>query len=275
MAIVHCRDCEILRNEKMGEGIFHLSLHFPEIARKANPGQFVMIRIEDKKTDPLLPRPMSIGGTGKYGEIDIFYRIHGRGSQVLSEKKKGMRVYVFGPLGRGFDFLNKSAETPQFILIAGGMGFPPLLFLIQKLKEEKLNVRNKVFLGTKSRGELVSIDRFKEFGIKPFVSTEDGSEGEKGLVTDFFLRHIKESDLIDTYMFACGPRGMLIRVAEIAKYKKIPCQVSLEERMACGMGVCRGCVVKVKLKSEDGKIKRVYKDTCVEGPVFEAEEILW
>lgn len=222
----------------------------------AKPGQFLEIKISDGY-EPLLRRPFSIHRRrGK--DIEIIYRIAGRGTEILSQRKVGEYLNVIGPLGNGFSIL----DSQPSILVAGGMGVAPLVFLAEKLAKSK----TLVLLGAKTKRQILCEKEFRDLGCEVKVATDDGSRGFKGKVTDL-LKHLLPtlSSQLST-IYACGPKLMLKEIALISKQYNIPAQVSLEEHMACGIGACLGCVVKTK----DG-----FKRVCKEGPVFNADEIVW
>ncbi len=215
------------------------------------PGQFVMLQVNDS-CDPFLRRPLGILG-GDSRRLELLYRIKGRGTRMLSQKKPGSQLEVLGPLGKGFSIPDPDRHN---IYIAGGTGIPPITALAERFPAGCL------IAGYRSQDEASLVERIREIvGIKCFIVTEDGSLGEKGLVTDMLNR----LPLVEK-IYACGPMAMLRVVADYAVNQGIDCEVSLEERMGCGFGVCSGCAVM----TESG-VKRVCKD----GPVFNAGEIVW
>ncbi|MCX5686510.1 MAG: dihydroorotate dehydrogenase electron transfer subunit [Candidatus Omnitrophica bacterium] len=253
--------CGISENEKIAQSFYKMRVESLYLARNSKPGQFIEVQCSDG-IEPLLRRPLGVHRILKNG-IDLLYEVVGKGTAMLSEKKAGEEIDLIGPLGNGF-MLNEKT-----ILVAGGIGIAPLLALAEQLaysKKQKIHV----FIGAKTKEHIICAEDFKKIGCDVSVSTEDGSRGYKGLVTNL-LNKLFDDETIkpsnDTTIYACGPVGMLKTVARIAKTNQIPCQVSLEERMACGVGVCLGCPVKVK----GGE----YKMVCKDGPVFNAEEIAW
>lgn len=227
----------------------------PEIANEAKPGQFVMVRCGDHT----LPRPISINQVDNNG-IGLFFAVlsDGKGTKWLSERKKGEAVELFGPLGNGFEI---NSTSHSLLLVAGGMGIAPLLFLAQVATEKGLSVT--LLYGT-AGGE-----RYSENLLPPKVelvsATEDGSVGYRGLVTDLIPKYAGKADQI----FACGPmpmyRNMWLKKKEL-KLEGKSVQVSLEVRMGCGTGVCYGCTIKTK---------KGLKQVCADGPVFDLDEVLW
>ena len=212
--------------------------------------------------DPLLRRPFSICGVN--GDVVlILYRVVGRGTAILSGKKTGDHLSVLGPLGNGFE---PPGKTDRPVLVAGGMGIAPLIFLSLELAR-----KDQCFLaGYGVSSEVVSLDQLGIVGLSPTIATEDGSEGHHGRVTKLLesvLATMKEKDAI---IFTCGPQPMLKAVSQIALVQNIPCQVSLESNMACGLGACQGCAVK----NVPGAAKP-YAHVCQNGPVFEAKSLDW
>ncbi len=297
---------KVLANRKIAPLQYSLILEAPTIAREIRPGQFLHIRCSDT-LDPLLRRPFSIHRLGRR-TVEILYKVVGRGSEILSKRKTGEYIDVIGPLGNGFDLrqiTNRAASTgkrtplagrhqPQIaILVAGGMGVAPLVALAGELMKlrtrESTSSRNAekvgiyALIGAKTRNQVLCEREFKGLGCRALVSTNDGSQGRKGLVTDIledFLCTIRY--LLNANIYACGPEPMLKRVSRLARRHNLRCQVSLEERMACGIGVCLGCPVKVKrncaapaLPAREGAGRHEYKMVCKDGPVFDSEEIVW
>ena len=235
------------------------------IASQAQPGQFVMIR-PSKFGEPLLPRPFSIHRVqGNY--IELLFKVVGQGTRQLADLKKGDLLEVRGPLGRGFAF-NKNQDP---VLVAGGMGVAPLLFLTETWKRFPMKSPKespRLFIGARSKEELLCLKEFEQAGVEIFPATEDGSYGEKGLVTRQLFKTIKKPSP-HLALFVCGPNPMLKAVRSWAVQKGISCQLSLETLMACGLGACLGCVVA---KKEGTGFS--YVNVCQEGPVFEAHEVL-
>lgn len=245
----------------------------PKIAQQAYPGQFADIRLSDN-FEPLLRRPFSIhkvmGKGRRPWAIEILYEVVGKGSAVLSRKKAGEYLDVIGPLGNGFDCNSQFAKSHLAILVAGGMGVAPLVFLAEKLTERKTRKQTKrktiVLIGAKTKKMLICEKEFKNLGCEVKISTDDGSSGFKGTVTELlkYQQSTVNSELLTIY--ACGPRPMLKEISRISAAYNIPAEISLEEHMACGIGACLGCVVNTKSG---------FKRVCKEGPVFDADEIIW
>ena len=258
---------KIISNQRFSGNFWHLEFESGLIARQAVAGQFVNIRVADA-LEPLLRRPISIHSV-KAPKVKIIYEIVGKGTQILSGRKPGEFLDILGPLGNGFDYprpLVKSTQAKN-ILVAGGMGVAPLVFLADKLMKLKTcNPKSEtiVLIGAKTKEQILCRQEFIALGCTVKLATDDGSLGFKGRVTDLLsilLEQVKPGRL-----FACGPHLMLKAVARIALENKIPSQLSLEEHMACGMGACLGCVVSTKTG---------YKSVCKDGPVFSSEELIW
>jgi len=247
---------KILSNKKIIPGYYKISLDAPEIAREAKPGQFVHIRVKDGY-DPLLRRPFSIHKS-RDRRIEILYKVVGRGTKFLSEEKRGRRIDILGPLGQGF---KKKADFKRTILVAGGIGVAPLYFLAEKLAGNNV----LVLLGTETKEKILCLEDFRNLSIKVEIATEDGSQGYKGLVSDLLLHFLQKSPQVNL-ICACGPIPMLKKIAQLSLRYKIPCRVSLEQMMGCGIGACLGCIIK----GQDG-----YLRVCRDGPVFDAQQILW
>jgi dihydroorotate dehydrogenase electron transfer subunit len=240
-----------------------LTLEAPEISQKAEPGQFIMIRVSDLSY-PLLRRPFSVH-FAQENCLEIFFSAEGLGTILLSQKREGDALDILGPLGKGFQ-LKKAFQNEETALIGGGRGIAPLYFLAHKLRSLEASVR--IFYGGKTQSDLPLNERFKGHDFDVLCSTDDGSFGFKGLVTNLFKAECGES--LPTQIFACGPDPMMEDIANFALEKEIPAQFSLESVMGCGFGACWGCVKKIK--NEDGE---EWIKVCEEGPVFPAERIIW
>ena len=238
---------------QLAEGIYDLRLAAGEIAAQAVPGQFVSLYSKDGSR--LLPRPISLCGIDKEkGELRLVYRVAGKGTAEFSGMRTGMQLKVVGPLGNGFPKKEKKA-----FLIGGGIGIPPMLELAKELDCEK-----QMVLGF--RDELFLLEDFRNRG-QIYIATEDGSAGTEGNVLDAIRENGLDADII----YACGPTPMLRAIKEYAAEQNIECWISMEERMACGIGACLACVCKSKEKDAHSNVKN--KRICKEGPVFLAQEV--
>jgi dihydroorotate dehydrogenase electron transfer subunit len=251
---------KIISNARLSGNYWHLEFESGLIAKHAVAGQFVNIRVADGLA-PLLRRPISIHAV-KASKIKLIYEIIGKGTQVLSTRKPGEFLDIIGPLGNGFNYRYLLAKSKKIknILVAGGLGVAPLVFLAEKLKK----IKPLVLIGAKTKNEILCAREFKALGCELKLATDDGSLGFKGKVTD--LLKIILDQIEPAQVFSCGPRPMLKAVAKIVGEHKINAQFSLEEHMACGTGACLGCVVATKAG---------YKTVCKDGPVFSSEELVW
>lgn len=204
-----------------------------------------------------LRRPFGIAGL-REGQVDIFYKVVGRGTRALSNAKVDAAIDVLGPCGNGFKI---PSEIKAAVLVAGGYGIAPLCGLAKRLRGIDIHL----YCGGKSQGDLFLVDEFTSAGAVVKLATEDGTAGERGMVTDLFERDL--DSLKGCAIFACGPEGLLKKVAALSIINNIPAQISMEAYMACGIGVCQGCVCE----DSSGEYVRV----CREGPVFYANELKW
>lgn len=254
--------CKLLRKEWLTSKIVRLRIANESLARLTHPGQFVNIKVSDVYI-PLLRRPFSIHRVHRQeGWFEILFQVIGKGTELLADFRVNEELDILGPLGNNFDIPN---NCDRAILIGGGLGIAPLLFLAQELKEKR--VSSFLFYGNRSKEAFCCVDDFENLNIQNFLATEDGSLGFKGRVTDLFLTKREMFEADGTMIYACGPNPMLHKVKEIAEQFKIPCQVSLETMMACGFGVCLGCVVNSTSSADP------YKYVCKDGPVFYSTEI--
>jgi len=261
LRIVWDQDTEIVWNRRVADGTYFMALRSPEISAAARAGQFVMIRTGEAM-DPLLRRPFSICGS-EDGLVQFLYRVVGRGTRLLSDRREGESLAVLGPLGRGFEIPGKDQRS---ILTAGGMGIAPLLFLARCLASE----RTSFLVGFGSAGQVIRAEPTGPLNIPIGMATDDGSAGHHGLVTDLLEDALDRRDGERATVFACGPLPMLKAVAAITRARRVPCQVSLEAAMACGLGACQGCAVKAAAGQG-----RTYWHVCQDGPVFDAIHLDW
>ena len=245
----------IVSQQCIGTDIYDMVLSFPKGAKEARPGQFIAMYCEDGTK--LLPRPISICGIdAEAGTLRVVYRIAGEGTRLFSQMKAGDSLEVMGPLGNGFTMKDKKA-----IIVGGGIGIPPMLELTKQLDCEKT-----VVLGY--RDELFLKEEF-EACADVAVATEDGSTGTKGTVIDA----IEAAQVSGEIIYACGPMPMLKALAEYADVHGMEAQISLEERMACGIGACLGCICKTKEKDHHTNVNNTR--ICKDGPVFDAKEVVF
>jgi dihydroorotate dehydrogenase electron transfer subunit len=285
----------VTENKQLAKNHYLITLHPLKRITKPEPGQFFMLSA-DNSLDPLLKRPFSLH-RWLGPDFQILYRIVGKATEILKEQKKGDVLEIMGPLGNGFPLI-KRHDKP--ILIGGGLGIAPIFAFAETIADKK----PLFFIGAKTKKELLCVDELKSIGINPIISTDNGTLGRKGRITDvlrdFLSRYVSTeqfdpeltaeglaegSSLPDLVpcptdgtrvrsgagltrycLYACGPKLMLRELSDITKKYGLRAYVALEENMACGIGACLSCVVNTK----EG-LKRV----CKEGPVFPIEEIIW
>ncbi|MFC1883142.1 dihydroorotate dehydrogenase electron transfer subunit [Thermodesulfobacteriota bacterium] len=252
----------IIFNKKVASGTFLMGIRSEEMAVEARPGQFVMIRVRSG-IDPLLRRPFSICAVRGGDLLLILYRVVGKGTRIMSEAGKGEKISILGPLGRGFELPEKGGDS---LLISGGIGVAPLVFLSRVMKKDS----PAFLMGYRSSNELVLLEEVGLSGENIHISTDDGTAGYHGFVTGLLARYLRESKKKPSGIFVCGPLPMMKKAVEISANRGIPCQVSLESSMACGIGACQGCAVK----SAHGQPKE-YLHVCQDGPVFDAAGLNW
>lgn len=265
---------KILNHRELVPDYYQMTLEAPEIAQEAKPGQFIHVRVSEG-FDPLLRRPLSIHRVRGQrvedkGQIEILYKVVGKGTELLSKKEPGEKLDVLGPLGNGFKIGEKGEgrRDERVLLIAGGIGVAPLMFLCEELLIPHPSSLITILLGAKTKEEILCEKDFKELGTEVKVATDDGSYGHKGPITDLLPT---ASYLLPT-IYACGPTPMLKEVARFAKEHNLPTQISLGSHMACGVGACLGCARKIKAKGQDSER---FIQICIKGPVFEADEVVW
>jgi len=253
-------------NKKIGPLYYQIGLDCPEGYHNAQPGQFVMVHLTGQ-IDPLLGRPFSIHRLIRPSQrtegIELLYKVVGEGTRRLSGLVPGDELDVLGPLGQGFRL---KAAWRHVYMVAGGIGVAPMVFLAETLKHLHGDDRQQqLFLGGRSKADLLCVDAFQTLGVKVRISTDDGSAGDHGLVIQTLQTYLQggRPDAI----LACGPMPMLRSVAGIAAEQGIHCQVSLETIMACGMGACLGCA----FESQAGDNR--YLHVCMDGPVFDAARV--
>ena len=248
--------CIVISQDCIAKDIYSLWLKTDKIAAQARPGQFVSVYCNDG--GHLLPRPISLCEINQEkGTLRLVYRVVGKGTEMFAALKAGDSVEVLGPLGNGFSM--EEAEGKRVFLIGGGIGVPPMLETAKQLKGEPVLVMGY-------RDELFLTDEMKKAG-ELVIATEDGSAGTKGNVLDA----IRENDLKADMIFACGPKPMLRALKAYGLENNIPCYVSMEERMACGVGACLGCVCQSTEVDDHSQVKN--KRVCKDGPVFLSTEV--
>lgn len=253
---MHIVDCLVKSNEKIVETIYKMELKSEKIAKDSVAGQFLHIKVNNCDT-PLLRRPISINEIRKEDNtIIIYYKVVGKGTEILSEVKAGSEINAVGPLGTGFDINQKDKKIG---IIGGGIGLAPLIEIGKALKDT-----NEIHSFIGFNDDTYLVNEFEDFSNSVGISTVSGREGYNGYIVDVLEKYLKENQL--DIIYTCGPTPMLKKVVEIAEKNNIKCQVSLEERMACGIGACLGC----SIETTDGKMKKV----CADGPVFWSDEVI-
>ncbi len=264
----------VLSNTEVSPGYFRMRMTAPPELAATRPGQFVMVKVRDA-IDPLLRRPFGIfdlgvapaeyAGVGAVTYLEMLYRVVGKGTAMLSTLHHGDQLDILGPLGKGFEPGDPAEEK---VLVGGGVGLAPLYYLAKELVR---NSRVRLFIGGRTKEDVLCVTEFERLGVETYVATDDGTLGASGFVTEVMERHLGEERRAKT-LFACGPMPMLQAVADIARRHSLPCQVSLEAYMACGMGACLGCVVKGSGHEEH---RPDYRCVCKDGPVFDFRELQW
>ena len=261
------RKARVVWNRPQGAGYYRMGFVCEGQVRNAHPGQFLMVRLEGQQS-PLLRRPFSIHQVivenGRITGFEILYKVVGEGTGLLAKAGQGDGIDVLGPLGRGFT-IDPRQET--IFYVAGGIGVAPFVFLADRMSAAGLDMsRVTLFIGGRTKEDLLCVQDFTTMGLSLELSTDDGSRGRPGLVTELFSEAIRVSrpDMV----YACGPLPMLREVMAIAARRDLPCQVSIETMMACGMGACLGCAVADRNQDD------AYRHACLDGPVFDADEIL-
>jgi dihydroorotate dehydrogenase electron transfer subunit len=262
----------VLRNVDLGGGNWLLEFEAGDVSREMLPAQFFMIGVPG--SDILLRRPFSVCGLpgtftdGRPGAVQILYRVYGRGTTLLASLAPGALIHVLGPLGRGFT--PPASPDAKIVLVAGGIGCAPFPAFLDALRRDGRQAA--MIYGARSSDELALLAWFRERCTSVTVATDDGSEGARGFVT------VPLGDLLsrpgggDLHLYACGPTPMLKAVAKAALAAGVPCDLALEAPMACGFGVCLGCVVPTR---EGTGAPVAYERVCVDGPVMPAERLAW
>jgi dihydroorotate dehydrogenase electron transfer subunit len=262
----------VIKNERIKSLYFILGIYCPPIANQIKPGQFLMLRVSEDNS-PILRRPFSVYKSypdghpekRKKGSLFILYKKVGKGTQKMTTFQRDEKLDLIGPLGNGFSF-PALPSSANIVLIGGGVGILSLYPLTRDLKGKELSV----FIGGRTRDDILCVEDFKKVKSIISIATEDGSLGFHGTVVDLFSSQMKAfKKNKKCYVYACGPMAMLEALARLVKPKGFICQASLEARMGCGFGACWGCVVKTN------DPKTPYQRVCKEGPVFSLEDIVW
>jgi dihydroorotate dehydrogenase electron transfer subunit len=251
---------------------FVLELDGAEIAADCSAGQFVMTTVGEDGA-PLLRRPMAIyrirrDDAGQVTGFSILVEVVGLGTGMLQQRQPGDILHVLGPLGTAFQMPAPGVPASEHLLVMGGVGAAPFPLLAERLLAEGHVVR--AFIGARTAELLLCVEDFEELGVPVELSTDDGTRGYHGLVTDTLDRHLRQRGEGPATLYACGPVPMMRAVDQIARRDDLPLQVSFEAPMACGLGACLSCVIKLR----DGE-GWSYRRVCKEGPVFDSREVIW
>ena len=251
---------KLIKKEEIIKDVFKFSVEANEMVKTAKPGNFIEIRVNDQ-TEPFLRRPISIYNMNKEaGILEFIFQIKGNGTNLLSKKQIGDKIDILGPLGNG---TFKFEKYNNIAIIGGGIGIFPLYELAKEAKAQGKKV--STYLGFRNKDLVMLEKEFKEVSDKLVITTDDGSYAEKGFAIDYLKK-----DIENHCIYACGPLPMLKAVQKYAIENNINCQISLEEKMGCGLGVCLGCAVK---KASSPKDNPEYFHVCKGGPVFNAKDV--
>lgn len=258
-----------LTNEAVAEDFYLARLEAPYIAARIEPGQFVNIEVSTS-VFPLLRIPLSVCAVNSdAGIIDILYEDMGSKTRLLSQCGPGDKTRCLGPLGKGFAIPSAGSRA---ILVGGGIGVPPMLYWGLTLGQRNCPVT--LLVGARSRGKHLPDHLLAPAAAVVRRATDDGSLGHAGLVTDLLRDELLGEG--DCTVYCCGPHGMMQAVAAVCREFQVPCQVSLEEYMACGIGICVGCAVELEGEDEISSSDYTrYGRVCVDGPVFDAQKVKW
>ncbi len=258
---------DLLANDEVAEDFYLARLRAPHIAVEAEPGQFVNVEVSAGYS-PLLRMPLSVCAVDEVaGTVDLLYEAVGPKSRALSLRRSGEHVRCLGPLGKGFAPPEIGAKT---VLVGGGIGVPPMMFWGRSLLQQGFEVC--LVVGARSAAKHLPDELLHDAVPRVRRASDDGSLGHHGLVTDLLREELAEGG--SYAVFTCGPHAMMAAVVSICLEGDVPCQVSLEEYMACGIGICVGCTVRVE-QVEGASAYADYSRICVDGPVFDAKRISW
>jgi len=246
--------CEVVDNEKLGDNIFYIAVVAGRLAEESRAGQFLHIKCGESR---LLRRPISISSV-RGDSIEFVFEVKGDGTRWLAGREPGQNLDIIGPLGKGFSF-----PDGNIVVVGGGMGTPPMLFAAESARSGVTAI-----LGFRESARVIMVDEFEKVCDEVHVTTEDGSAGSRGLVTAPLEKLLAAGGF--AAVMSCGQIGMQGAVAQLCHRYGVPCQVSLEERMGCGVGACLVCACATVSGGEE-RMSRV----CADGPVFNAEEVVW
>lgn len=254
---------KLIEKKQLTKDIFHFKVKADEIVKQSKPGNFIEIRVTDQ-TEPFLRRPISIYNLDKEkGILEFIFQVKGKGTEILAQKNEGENIDIIGPLGFG---TFKLENYTNIAVIGGGIGIFPLYELAKQAKNNLIKVNT--YLGFRNKEYVILEEEFKKVSDNLVITTDDGSYKEKGFAIDFLSEDIKNNKI--DCIYACGPLPMLKAIKKLAEEKEIDCQISLEEKMGCGLGVCLGCAVKTAKSPADAP---EYYHVCKGGPVFQAKDV--
>ncbi|MBE6427397.1 MAG: dihydroorotate dehydrogenase electron transfer subunit [Planctomycetaceae bacterium] len=271
---------KIIRNEAVGDQIWRIRIASKEIARTVKPGQFCMLRLPGFHA-PLLGRPLAIFRADS-DSIDVVYAVVGKGTELMAKFVPGQDIEIWGPLGNGFPLNSDKTQWPtRPLLVAGGIGQTPMFLLAQAFLNESRTEKVTLLWGGRDKAHLACLEDFEELAaqfpgrLEILNATDDGSYAHHGFVTELEKEQLDSGEFTseNSCVYSCGPEPMLKKVAELAQNASLTCWVSLETPMACGMGICFTCITKCKDKNAPEGWD--YCRTCTEGPVFNAEKLVW
>jgi dihydroorotate dehydrogenase electron transfer subunit len=262
----------VVKNKEICAGHFLLKVKLPESFKTPMPGQFVMLR-ETGRIDPLLGRPFGVYNferSENEAGVEILYKVVGKGTLLLSRLREGDFVELLGPYGRAFDVY---PEAGRVVFICGGIGVAPITYLALHYRRQvgARNVNLVCYYGASTAENLVGIGKLKDICGKVFISTDDGSSGYQGMITEKFAEDVSSYEPGTSQIYACGPRPMLKQIRELLAENPVSCQILMEERMACGVGACLGCTVLLN----DVEKMEAHARACIDGPVFNIRDIRW
>ncbi len=271
---IHAEAVEVLENVQVADATYRMRFRCPELASRVLPGQFFMVRVTGCD-DPLIGRPFAFYDCGT-DWVDFVYLVEGKMTTRLARMTAGQSVDIWGPLGNGF----VPEPCQELIMVAGGIGQTPFLAVAkERLGHATFGAESRIHIpvetvslcyGARNSDRLACVDDFRKLGVTVEIATDNGSAGHHGFVTDLLNSRLDRS-ADGVHILCCGPEPMMEAVSKIAIERNVTCHVSLEEPMACGVGICFTCVAKIRTETGEWD----YKRTCVEGPVFAASSIDW
>lgn len=269
-------EATVVSHDRIIGNEYEIVFHAPPIARTAQPGQFLELLFGENYA-PLVRRPFSLYRVNREtGTFSVLYLARGAFTKGMAQKEVGDCVSVLGPLGRPFTW--QPEPNTRYLLIAGGIGAPPIYFLAREMKTSLTSAGIDssdvvVINAARTRDMLVGMVEFSSLDIQLHVSTDDGSHGLRGMATELLIEQLEAAPDRPARLFTCGPMPMLRAIAEIAIRRGLPCQVSIETAMPCGLGTCQGCAVPIHDRDSPDGFR--YVRACWEGPVFPAQDLVW